>query len=126
NTPMANPRCPSALDKQSSRCLRRARSRAESTWPQTSHPCRRDRRTQNCLSVVPTAANGERSSRGGFLLDRFQIPGANRLWPVETIIQRQQPMHETHHESTKSHNPNQARALDKIGYHQTADEIVHL
>ena len=56
NTPMANPRCPCALGKQStpSRCLRRARSRAKTTWPQTSHPCRETgaRKTVSVLSLA--------------------------------------------------------------------------
>src|SRR5262245_14900515 len=78
------------------------------------------------LSYCPDRCKWRAQLTRGFLLDSFQIPGENRLGPGEMIIQRQQPMHETHHESTKSHNPNQARTLDKIGYHQTADEIVHL
>jgi hypothetical protein len=35
-------------------------------------------------------------------------------------------MHETHHETTKSHNPNQARTLNKVGYHQATHEIVRI
>src|SRR5262249_44755909 len=93
-------------------------------------------REQNQHGRKPLIRAGETGGRKTVLLSRpLQMAsaahegvstGENRLWPVEMIIQRQQPMHETHHESTKSHNPNQARTLDKIGYHQTADETVRL